>query len=179
MSGTETQQRAHACLVQIGIFKTLQKYDPILVGTIPLGIETEKSDLDIICKASDLQKFSKLLVNLYSAYKEFKIYQRDIQKIPSLVCSFYTKAFEIEIFAQPIPTHQQQGYRHMVVEERLLRLNGTKFREEIRALKKEGMKTEPAFAHVLSLKGDPYLALLNLEKESDARLVQLWEIRNA
>ena len=36
-----------------------------------------------------------------------------------------------------------------------------------------GVKTEPAFAAVLKLKGDPYLAILDLERCDDTRLSDL------
>jgi Domain of unknown function (DUF4269) len=35
------------------------------------------------------------------------------------------------------------------------------------------MKTEPAFAAALRLKGDPYIALLNLGEQSDERVVSV------
>jgi Domain of unknown function (DUF4269) len=36
-----------------------------------------------------------------------------------------------------------------------------------------GAKTEPAFATALMLSGDPYLAILNLERRDDSRLSDL------
>ena len=40
-------------------------------------------------------------------------------------------------------------------------------------LKQSGQKTEPAFAALLQLQGDPYAAMLKLEKLSDDELVSL------
>lgn len=40
-------------------------------------------------------------------------------------------------------------------------------------LKREGLKAEPAFAKVLSLPGDPYVALLELEPLSNAQLQEV------
>ena len=51
----------------------------------------------------------------------------------------------------------------MLVEDKLLAQHGEAFRQQIVSLKRQGYKTEPAFALALGLEGDPYLALLTLE----------------
>lgn len=71
--------------------------------------------------------------------------------------------FEIEIFGQTIPTKQQFAYRHMMVEHNLLNKYGEVFRQQIIELKRQGHKTEPAFAIALNLTGDPYMELLKFE----------------
>ena len=38
---------------------------------------------------------------------------------------------------------------------------GPAFKEQIRGLKRNGLKTEPAFAKLLGLNGDPYRAVLD------------------
>lgn len=48
----------------------------------------------------------------------------------------------------------------MVIEHEILKSRDEEFRLEIIKLKQNGYKTEPAFAHLLGLKGDPYIALL-------------------
>ncbi|MNY83296.1 hypothetical protein D3C86_2259750 [compost metagenome] len=50
----------------------------------------------------------------------------------------------------------------MYVEYNLLSIHGEQFRQHIIELKKQGLKTEPAFAQALGIKGDPYLELLKL-----------------
>jgi hypothetical protein len=49
----------------------------------------------------------------------------------------------------------------MLIEHHLLNYYDEEFRLKIVSLKEQGYKTEPAFAKVLNLKGDPYQALLN------------------
>lgn len=78
----------------------------------------------------------------------------------SVVCNFKTDDFEIEIFGQNIPPKQQNAYRHMLIEHQILQEKGEGFRLKIIELKRTGYKTEPAFAELLNLKGNPYLALL-------------------
>jgi hypothetical protein len=45
-SGTSRQQAAYALLDALGVFRHLRPYSPLLVGTIPLNIDTPQSDLD-------------------------------------------------------------------------------------------------------------------------------------
>ena len=47
---------------------------------------------------------------------------------------------------------------------------GPTFRAAIMRERSRGVKTEPAFAAVLRLKGDPYLAILDLERCDNGRL---------
>jgi hypothetical protein len=50
----------------------------------------------------------------------------------------------------------------MLIEHSLLTEKGEHFRQEIIKLKRQGLKTEPAFAKLLGLDGDPYKAILKL-----------------
>ena len=47
--------------------------------------------------------------------------------------------------------------QHLIIEEQ-----GEEFREQVIKLKLQGYKTEPAFAKLLGLKGDPYVAMLEV-----------------
>ena len=60
-----------------------------------------------------------------------------------------------------------------MAERRLLDLGGPYFREAILTLRNRGMKTEPAFASVLGLAGDPYVAMRALFAASDDQLADL------
>ncbi len=64
--------------------------------------------------------------------------------------------------------------RHFQIERRLLALFGVDFQSRVVALKRQGIKTEPAFAALLKLPGDPYEALLTLGAWTDDRLQMLW-----
>jgi len=67
--------------------------------------------------------------------------------------------FPIEIFAQNKPTIEQNAYRHMIAEYKILQEKGEEFKEKIIDLKKKGIKTEPAFGMLLGLE-NPYEDLL-------------------
>ena len=76
------------------------------------------------------------------------------------MANFTLEDFEIEIFGQNRPSREQEAFRHLLIEDEILESKDETFRAEIIKLKKQGFKTEPAFAKLLKLKGDPYLALL-------------------
>lgn len=161
-NGTVRQQQAYAVLMHEKIFETLRPFDPILAGTIPINIDLPASDLDILCCFTDKHAFKEILTKTFSKRKEFAVKEFLLNGMDTLVTNFKSADFPVEIFAQPIPTRQQYGYRHMVIEHRLLLERGEDFRQQIIELKKKGYKTEPAFAHALRLTGDPYEALLKL-----------------
>ncbi len=169
--GNKKQQKSYEILKKINIFKILKDYQPILVGTIPIEIDIDKSDLDIICKVDNFNDFRNLLINNFDKYNNFKIiYNEDSTAI---ICNFDVEDMEIEIYSTKEDTDKLASYRHMIIEDRLLHLGGHKFRDNIINLKKQGLKTEPAFAKVLKLEGNPYYALLLIENYSNEDLIKL------
>ncbi|MBK0404793.1 DUF4269 domain-containing protein [Adhaeribacter sp. BT258] len=163
--GTPKQQEAYRVLTQYSIMEYLQPYSPILAGTIPIDIDIEKSDLDIICYWENVDQFKVDLFEYFSAYKDFQLVDKMVQDQRTVIANFIVENFEIEIFGQNKPSKEQYAYKHMVVEHYLLLSKGNQFRQTIRKLKVQGFKTEPAFAHALGLKGDPYLELLQYEEK--------------
>lgn len=160
--GTDRQRQAYRTLTDSGLMRKLGRFDPILVGTIPIGIDIESSDLDIICCFEDSSEFRKTLRDLFGSEQGFRASAQQAQGSLCVTANFVLDAFAIEVFGQAVPTRQQNAYRHMMVEYQLLARHGEAFRQRIIALKRQGYKTEPAFAKALGLSGDPYLALLQL-----------------
>ncbi|SDC53985.1 DUF4269 domain-containing protein [Pedobacter soli] len=159
-SGNEKQQKAYQVLTEHQILEKLAAFTPVLAGTIPINIDIESSDLDIICYVQDKTVFAKTLTNLFQNEKGFKITENP--RFQSVKTNFFMAGFEFEIFGQAIPATQQNAFRHMLIEHQILLEKGEVFRQEIIRLKNKGIKTEPAFAQLLGLKGDPYEALLRL-----------------
>lgn len=141
----------------------LQDFDPIVVGTIPIGIDIDSSDLDIICFWQDQHFFNQKLADNFMIFEAFQIRIVTINSELTTIANFHIDHLEFEIFGQNVPSKSQFGYRHMLVENKLLLERGEDFRQEIINLKQQGYKTEPAFAKVLGMEGDPYQALLKLE----------------
>lgn len=93
-----------------------------------------------------------------------------------VIASFSVAGVPFEIFGQARPVREQDGWRHFSVEKRLLRLGGEGLREAVMTARWQGAKTEPAFAQVLGLEGDPYRAMLDLEALGDAGLLEVLKV---
>jgi len=163
--GTTRQQAAYTLLTRHAILDKLSAFDPVLAGTLPINIDIDSSDLDILCCWTDKEAFIATIQKTFGSEMDFKLVEREINGHSSVIAGFRIEDFEIELFGQAIPTRQQWGYRHMLVEHRLLTEKSESFRRQIIELKNKGYKTEPAFAMVLGLEGDPYKALLELEEK--------------
>jgi len=162
-NGSDKQRRAWQLLISQGIFEKLAPFDPLLAGTIPIEIDTPDSDLDIICHFADAEAFESMLRRFFGSEQNFQSHSKVIGGRPSIVCSFEKDGFVIEIFGQNLPSRHQNAYRHLLIEAWLLEERGPEFRRQVIELKQQGLKTEPAFARLLGLEGDPYEALLGLE----------------
>lgn len=159
-NGNQKQIQAFDVLTQNKILLNLAEFDPILVGTIPINIDIENSDLDIICYWKNKKDFTEKLNSLFGKENKFTIRETLIDNKESIIVNFKIDGFEIEIFGQNIQTKNQNGYKHMLIEYEILQSNDESFRLEIIKLKQNGYKTEPAFAFLLGLKGNPYKELL-------------------
>jgi hypothetical protein len=157
-SGNERQRKAYEVLLGYRIFEKLKACSPVLAGTVPIGIDVEGSDLDVICEAKDKLEFEKLLINSFSEF-ELKVKSFEINGENAVTGQFMAEGFLIEIFGQNKPAVAQDAYRHMIAEYRILQEKGDDFKNRIIALKKQGIKTEPAFGILLGL-DHPYEDLL-------------------
>lgn len=156
--GNERQKRAYEVLSKYKIFEKLSNYSPLLAGTIPIEIDIEESDLDIICEVEDKAEFERFLIQSFKNFN-LRIEKLDINNEESLVCNFELEEFPIEIFGQNKPVTEQNAYRHMIAEYRILQEKGEEFKQKIIELKKKGIKTEPAFGMLMGLE-NPYEDLL-------------------
>ncbi len=150
--GSAIQQAGYRAIVSSGIMDVLKDFNPVVVGTIPLDLFTYGSDIDIICQFNDVSKFQSVL-------REPS--RKKLGGIDSVVASFERDKFQFEIVGQPVPVTEQKAFRHMVIEWNILASKDKDFKTKIMELKRKGIKTEPAFAQVLGLKGDPFEVLLN------------------
>ena len=55
--GNYKQRKSYEILNASNLFNILEKYNPVLAGTIPIDIDIDKSDLDIVCEVKDFMGF--------------------------------------------------------------------------------------------------------------------------
>lgn len=177
-NGNNKQKQTYAVLKKLNIIEKLQIYNPIVVGTIPLMIDITDSDIDIICEVYKFVEFEDHLQKEFGHYPSFKLFQKETGTKRYIVANFQHSGFPFEIYGQNLPTTEQSAFRHMMIEHRILKWMDKPFRNRVLELKEKGIKTEPAFAKLLQLKGDPYQALLELESWDDDDLLtycqQVW-----
>jgi hypothetical protein len=164
-AGSFRQRRAFLALHRSGLWEVLGEFGPVLAGTVPLGINIVSSDLDILCEVpvGTQARFAELLRTHFGTRPGFRLAQRTIGGYATTVSGFRYEDETIEVFGQALPIAQQHGWRHLLVEHAVLEAGGHAWRMAVRALKQQGLKTEPAFTHLLGLPGDPYATLLTLE----------------
>jgi len=156
-------------LADSGVLNRLAAFDPHIAGTPPLGLDLPNSDIDILCNAPDPQAFAAAVWAAYRDLPGFAMWQWQGSDRP-VVARFHYADWLFELFGQACPVAEQLGWRHFAIEQRLLALGGEPFRAAVMARRHAGAKTEPAFAQVLGLPGDPYTALLTLEQLDDDTL---------
>jgi hypothetical protein len=171
--GNRRQRAVYEIVTELNILITLQPYNPVIAGTIPIDVDIEGSDIDILCGYVDGGEFENTLKRCYSGESNFAIRQARFREKASIVSSFIHGEYTVEIFGQMSHPRQQDGFVHMVVEHRILQMCTDSFREEVRRLKREGFGTEPAFARLLGISSDPYDALRDLDGVGDTELVSL------
>ena len=168
--GDDKQNKAFHVIESSHIIQKLEGFKPAFIGTIPLGIHTKESDIDIVCEFHEKNLFIQKLNSEFQLEKNFILREKDFLGVPSVICSFNHRDEKFEIFGQKLPIEEQYGYRHFVVEYRLIELCTKSDKREIIKLKESGIKTEPAFAKHFSITGDPYESLYNMYNLTDKEL---------
>ncbi|MGM8216049.1 DUF4269 domain-containing protein [Bacillaceae bacterium W0354] len=164
-NGNNKQRQAYESIMELNILEDLSEYQPVLCGTIPLGIDIDKSDLDFIMEVYQLNQFKNRIIELYGNETSFLLKDMIVRGRPVIKANFYYQGFEFELFGQPQPVKEQYAYLHMIIEKAILD-NHPHLKEHIIKLKKEGLKTEPAFCKLLNIEGDPYDELIVYGKKN-------------
>lgn len=169
----ENHERIMKFLSDSKILSNLNRYQPCISGTLPLGIQHSQSDLDILFNANDLQEFEAKAKEHFCNMKNYLSRTGLHNGEKSIVINFDYNNLPIELFCQHKSVYQQNANQHFLIEGRLIKILGIKFKKKITELKQSGIKTEPAFGFLLGL-DEPYSDLIDLNKQSDLGLYELF-----
>jgi hypothetical protein len=86
--GTPRQRAAFDCLHELGVLNVLHEFDPIVVSTVCLDIDTPLSDIDIICEVHGPSVFEALLHKHFATLPGFML-RRSESVDTALVCQFF------------------------------------------------------------------------------------------
>ena len=159
-------------LQSVGVLSLLARFDPRVAGTPPLGLDLADSDIDVLCHTPDPEEFTLAVWNAFGSHPGFAARQWVSGGCP-VIANFEAEGWTFELFGSPQPAEKQIGWRHFRIKQRLLSIGGEALRTLFMVERCKGLKTEPTFAAVLSLSGNPYKALLELEGSSDEALATL------
>lgn len=167
-------EAVRAILDEARLFERLRAFDLRWVGSIPLDIHGPGADADICCSAlGDLDGFETFLRSEFGQLADASILPNHHAGEASVIAKFSLGDLPVEIYGRNRPVETHESYIHWLAEHRLLELAGDRLREDFRLAKAGGLKTEPAFARVLGLGGDPYIEVLKLASPSDDALRSL------
>lgn len=91
-------------------FEILKDYSPVLAGTIPIEIDIEGSDLDIICRFKNEDAFTECLHQYFHEYDSFSLEKIIVNDEKSIVSNFILEELPIEVFAQNKQVTDQMAY---------------------------------------------------------------------
>ena len=149
-----------------GVLNELQSYSPEVVSTIFVSLDTMESDIDIVCTYQEQEAFFEEFESAYSGYESYSIHPRKDHALGRFHCN----QFLFEVYASKTPVQLQTAFRHYQVMKRLVKIGGNEFIDRVRQLKESGLKTEPAICRVMGISGEPYAAVLELERWSEYKL---------
>ncbi|TQV78117.1 DUF4269 domain-containing protein [Exilibacterium tricleocarpae] len=158
--------QARAAIANAKILERLSAFKPEIVSTIFVEFDVEDSDIDIICRYMHKPRFVDTLKSFYGDSEQFSC---DIRN-DHVLSRFYYQGFLFEIYGSTLPVNEQMAYQHYKVMQRLSKMGGKRFQQQVRHKKRNGFKTEPAIASLLQLSGNPYQAVLALNDHSDIEL---------
>lgn len=105
-SGNEIQKKLYYTLSNLKIINILLPFCPLVVGTIPIGVNIPDSDVDIICNVEKFAEFEIYIKENFSEEKGF-FFKR---KKNVCLSGFEYSDFRFEIYGESKPTTEQNAY---------------------------------------------------------------------
>jgi Domain of unknown function (DUF4269) len=96
-------------LLATGLLDVLAPYQPALVGVYPLGIAPDGAPVEIVCRATDLPAFGRVLQSTYGDREGFALYGGRLDEEPAVFAEFSIDGLPLEVSAQAEHLHRRLG----------------------------------------------------------------------
>jgi hypothetical protein len=96
-------------LLATGLLDVLAPYQPALVGVYPLGIAPDGAPVEIVCRATDLPAFARVLQATYGDREGFALYGGRLDEEPAVFAEFTLDGLPLEVSAQSEHLHRRLG----------------------------------------------------------------------
>jgi hypothetical protein len=96
-------------LLATGLLDVLAPYQPALVGVHPLGIAPEGAPVEIVCRATDLPAFARVLELTYGDREGFALYGGRLDVEPAVFAEFALDGLPLEVSGQGEHLHRRLG----------------------------------------------------------------------
>lgn len=102
LHGNATQQHAYHTLQELRMLTVLQEYSPVLVGTVPIDIHIDDSDLNIICEAYHFTEFQAIVDHHFHRMSDYRYTSKLVEGTPRAVCTFHYNDWLIQLLDKTI-----------------------------------------------------------------------------
>ena len=143
-----------------------------ITGTYPLNLQNEKSDIDVCFEYSPHKAI--IILEFIQGFQEWVQSPKLSIKNNIYVFNFVFSNLNFEFYFSPESLYEQNSYRHLLIEQRLLKIFGANLSNSIKKLKTHH-HTEFAFAKAIGLETnelDAFQDLLSLQSLSDLEIFE-------
>ena len=95
-------------LLASGLLDTLAPYEPVIVGSYPLGVAPEGARVEIVCRAVDLPAFARVLERSYGE-GDLAVHPGSLGPEDAVFAEFAVDGLPVEVSAQRDHEHRRLG----------------------------------------------------------------------
>lgn len=121
----------YARLQASGVLDTLAPYQPVLVGSYPLGLAPAGAPIEIVCRATDLPAFARVLERAYNG-NGLALHPGSLDVQEAVFGEFTLDELPLEVAAQPDHEHRRLAAATLGIA-RVLEIEGQATRDRLAA----------------------------------------------
>ena len=96
-------------LAASGVLDVLAPYQPAVVGAYPLGVAAEGTPVEIVCRATDLPAFARVVERAFGSVEGFALHGGRLDEEEAVFAEVTLEGLPVEFAAQPEHVHRRLG----------------------------------------------------------------------